>query len=157
MFDFQVQFFRYCKRLVKAGKLVRNNGIYYYREAPRKKEPNKFPLSLSDFEKAGVPLIDVKLWNISSGAQTTVKGILLFRGAKNLQDTLNIYVPGVCDALLFSESTIEINDVVSWQGIAYRVCDVEPIYDVYSLKYRIAKLVGESRQSLGWRRRYGNL
>ncbi len=151
------QFFRYCKRLVKAGKLARNNGIYYYRQAPQKKEPENFPLALSDFEKAGVTQIDVELRNTHPGLLSTVKGILLFRGAKKLQDTLNIHVPVIYDALFFSEAIFEINDVVSFQGTAYRVADVEPIYDVYSLKYRIAKLIGEAHQSLSWRRRYGNL
>jgi hypothetical protein len=70
----------------------------------------------------------------------TVKGIMMLKGAKTMQAAAKMCIPDEYEAFLFTESSLDKNDKLTWQGNTFRVKDIEDIYDVYSLSYRIAKL-----------------
>ena len=86
-------------------------------------------------------MIEVEVEKQQLGTKSVIQGVIVLRGAKKLQEAIKIYVPDEYDAFLFTEASIEKNDKLTWQGINYRVKETEDIYDVYSIGYRIAKLV----------------
>jgi hypothetical protein len=96
---------------------------------------------LSNFSKAGANLIEVKVEKQQLGTKSVIQGVIVLRGAKKLQEAIKMYVPDQYDAFLFTEASLDKNDKLTWQGINFRVKETEDIYDVYSLSYRIAKLV----------------
>jgi hypothetical protein len=67
--------------------------------------------------------------------------VLVLRGAKKLQDAIKMHVPDEYDAFLFTEASLDKYDLLTWQGTNFIVREIEDIYDVLSLSYRIAKLV----------------
>jgi hypothetical protein len=86
-------------------------------------------------------LIDVEVEKYQSGSKLVIQGVMVLRGAKRLQEVIKMYVPDEYDAFLFTEASLDKYDMLSWQGTKFIVREIEDIYDVYSLSYRIAKLV----------------
>lgn len=70
-----------------------------------------------------------------------VQGIMMLKGAKTMQTAAKMSVPDEYEAFLFTQASVKEEDVLTWQGINYLVKKVEPIYDIYVVSYRIAKLV----------------
>jgi hypothetical protein len=103
--------------------------------------PENWAFLLSDFWKAGASLIDVEVEKYQSGSKLVIQGVMVLRGAKRLQEVIKMYVPDEYDAFLFTEASLDKYDMLSWQGTKFIVREIEDIYDVYSLSYRIAKLV----------------
>jgi hypothetical protein len=66
---------------------------------------------------------------------------MVLRGAKKVQKAINSFVPDAYEAFLFTAFLVDIGDKLTWKGIDYSVKEIERIYDVYELSYRIAKLV----------------
>jgi hypothetical protein len=52
-----------------------------------------------------------------------------------------MFVPDKFEAYLFTEASLKKNDKLTWQGKTFIAIEIEDIYDVYSISYRIAKLV----------------
>jgi hypothetical protein len=103
--------------------------------------PENWDFLLSNFSKAGANLIEVKVEKHQLGTKSVIQGVLVLRGAKKLQDAIKMYVLDEYDAFLFTEASLDKYDVLTWQGTNFIVREIEDIYDVYSLGYRIAKLV----------------
>jgi len=103
--------------------------------------PENWDSLLSDFSKAGASLIDVEVEKYQSGSKLIIQGVIVLRGAKKLQDAIKMYVPDEYDAFLFTEASLDKYDMLTWQVTNFIVRAIEDIYDVYSLSYRIAKLV----------------
>lgn len=161
------QFYRYGTKLKKAGKLEQTNGIWRYRQDVKQKglwEPApkidflvtqqrgtsivqlptvafNWDSLLSDFSKAGANLIEVEVEKHQLGTKSVIQGVMVLRGAKRLQEVIKMYVPDEYDAFFFTEASLDKYDRLTWQGTNFIVRDIEDIYDVYSLSYRIAKLV----------------
>jgi hypothetical protein len=138
------QFYRYGAKLKKAGKLEQTNGIWRWCQNMKIKglwEPAPRDSLLNDFSKAGASLIDVEVEKYQSGSKLVIQGVIVLRGAKKLQDAIKMYVPDEYDAFLFTEASLDKYDMLTWQGTKFIVRKIEDIYDVYSLSYRIAKLV----------------
>ena len=86
-------------------------------------------------------MIEVDVEKHQSGAKSVTQGVMVLRGAKKLQEAIKMYVPDEYDAFLFTEASLDKYDMLTWQGTNSIVREIEEIYDVYSLSYRIAKLV----------------
>lgn len=103
--------------------------------------PENWDSLLIDFSKAGANLIEAEVEKHQLGTKSVIRGVMVLRGAKRLQEAVRMYVPDETEAFLFTEASVDKNDKLTWQGITYSVKETEDIYDVYSLSYRIAKLV----------------
>jgi hypothetical protein len=110
--------------------------------------PENWDELLSRFSLAGANLIDLEIERQQTSTKSVIKGVMMFRGAKKLQETIKMYVPDEFEAYLFSEALFEEkeapfekNDKLIWSGNKYLIKDIENIYDAYSQSYRIAKLV----------------
>jgi hypothetical protein len=70
-----------------------------------------------------------------------MNGIIMIKGALSMQTAVKMNIPEKYDALLFTQALLDKYDTLTWQGTNFIVREIEDIYDVYSLSYRIAKLV----------------
>jgi len=79
-------------------------------------------------------------WRKKRYTKSSIKGIMILRGALELAAAAGIYIAHEYDAVLLTADPIEDMDRLWWKSRLYEVKDVEERYDGYNLSYRTAKL-----------------
>lgn len=71
----------------------------------------------------------------------SIKGVMIFKGAKDLQTAASLSIPDRYYAFLFTQGSVDCKDRLRWQGKYYEVETIEEVFEKQDLSYRIAKLV----------------
>jgi hypothetical protein len=77
-----------------------------------------------------------------------IKGIVILKGAKELEAATSIYVPKEYLGFLLTQGAVEECDRFMWRGKMYVIQEVEEVIDGYDFSYRIAKLVWQYKNKL---------
>ena len=115
---------------------------------------------------AGAPLIDLKIEKFELGEQDPVtnahaiyvkvlpvQGIMILRGAKELEAAASLQVPHEYLGFLLTQGAVYERGRFSWRGNQYEIQEVEEVIDGYEFGYNIAKLVYQYHLSLPLERR----
>lgn len=104
-------------------------------------EGNSWDFLTQAFLNIGANLMEIEIEKFQSENKMTIQGIVMLKGAKTMQEAIKTYISDDYEAFLFSKVKVEKEDKLTWQGITYKIKEIEDIYDVYSFSYRIAKMV----------------
>jgi len=72
--------------------------------------------------------------------KTSIKGIMIFRGALELRAAAGVHLTPEHDVVLLTSDVIEDMDRLWWKDKLYETKNVEEIFEGYNLSYRIARL-----------------
>jgi hypothetical protein len=146
-------FSRY-KRLLKNEGIIKETSegfsLWYFKESPSLWDRMQKKLG-----EAGGRLIDLEVEKREVGKPDpktgrlketfvrviSIQGVMIFRGAKDLQTAASIDIPDRYYAFLFTQGSVDCKDRIRWQDKYYEVETVEEVFDGHDLSYRIAKLV----------------
>jgi hypothetical protein len=149
------KFYRFARKLEKANKLERKNGIWYFKGRQNNfQKGNMWDSLKEDLAGVGGYLTKIEFERLRLGdkqdpitgwyetffEKETIKGIMILKGAMTMQTAAKLFVPYEYAAFLLTQDLISEGDRLIWQTRHYKVEKVEEIYDGYYLSYRVAKL-----------------
>ena len=145
-------FYRIRRLLMNKGiieETEKGYALWFYSETRSLWDRLKYKL-----EEMGGNLVDLKVdkfelsdtrdpitgWRKKRYTKSSIKGIMILRGALELVAAAGIYIAREYDAVLLTADPIEDMDRLWWKSKLYEVKNVEERYDGYNFSFNIAYL-----------------
>lgn len=143
--------FSRLKRLLLNEKIIKEtkNGFCLWNYEPE----SLWSRLVTKLQGAGGYLIDLTIQKVEIGkpdpitgwfektynTEIPIQGIIILRGAKELEAAASLKVPDEFAGLLLTQGDVDLCDRLLWRGNLYEIQEIEEVFDGYEPSYKIAK------------------